>query len=182
MLMQARDAGYVHLDDPISKYWPNFSIKGRVPNSQGLTFREMATQLSGLPGGSPCQYIPACNITTEEGFQIISDSFISVHETDYLPHYSDLGFVVIGRGLEQPTGTTWEDWITENIINKLGLNNTGWEYAPDVIAKMPPPFMTSIPVGPHLAFVDMLWARPTGGMYSTSSDLVKFIEMFLSSC
>jgi len=169
------------LDDPVQKYWPGFSIKTNPPNARGVTFRQLATQLSGLPSADPCLYFPACNITTFQAFQRISEEFISVHPSDYLPHYSDLAFSVLGRALEKPAAMSWEDHLTERILQPLGLQSTGWEYTPEIIAQMPIPSLGLFKLPNEVAFIDMDWSRPTGGMHSSVNDLIKFVHMFLNS-
>jgi CubicO group peptidase (beta-lactamase class C family) len=53
MLMQLRDAGKLHLDDPIEKYLPEFKIKSRFPDARPATFRQVAAHYSGLPREAP---------------------------------------------------------------------------------------------------------------------------------
>ena len=53
MLMQLRDAGKLHLDDPIEKYLPEFKIKSRFPDARPATFRQVAAHYSGLPREPP---------------------------------------------------------------------------------------------------------------------------------
>src|SRR5262249_20806473 len=56
MLMQLRDAGKLHLDDPIEKYLPEFKIKSRFPDARPATFRQVAAHYSGLPREAPMLY------------------------------------------------------------------------------------------------------------------------------
>ena len=51
-LMQLRDQGKVHLDDPVRKYLPWFSIKDPFPDDRAITIRHLMTHLAGLPRGS----------------------------------------------------------------------------------------------------------------------------------
>jgi CubicO group peptidase (beta-lactamase class C family) len=53
MLMQLRDAGKLHLDDPIQKYLPEFQIKSRFPDARPATFRQVAAHYAGLPREAP---------------------------------------------------------------------------------------------------------------------------------
>src|SRR4026208_717051 len=46
MLMQLRDAGKLHVDDPIEKYLPEFKIKSRFPDERPPTFRQVVAHYS----------------------------------------------------------------------------------------------------------------------------------------
>ena|SRR5687767_6033732 len=52
MLMQLRDAGKLHLDDPIEKYLPEFKIKSRFPDARPATFRQVAALFGTAEGTS----------------------------------------------------------------------------------------------------------------------------------
>src|SRR4030095_10976407 len=56
MLMQLRDEGKLHLDDPIEKYLREFKIKSRFPDARPATFRQVAAHYSGLPRDTPLLY------------------------------------------------------------------------------------------------------------------------------
>jgi len=64
MLYQLYEKGIIEsLDDQISDYNSNFTIQNPFPGSPGITFREIAAQLSGMPREAPC--IVPCNETTD---------------------------------------------------------------------------------------------------------------------
>jgi CubicO group peptidase (beta-lactamase class C family) len=178
MLMMLKDQKGLNIDDPVSKYWPNFQPPSPFPPQDQITFRHLATQLSGLPMISPCNYLSnACNITTDQAFANMQQ-VEAILPTAYYPHYSDGAFAILGRALERIAGTSWENFLTENIINVHGMKNTGWDYPQQVIDKMPIPFMEEV-IPNFVAFDDMQWARPTGGMRTSVNDLVPFLQMFL---
>eukprot|EP01102_Stenamoeba_stenopodia_P013332 TRINITY_DN4312_c0_g1_i2.p1 TRINITY_DN4312_c0_g1~~TRINITY_DN4312_c0_g1_i2.p1 ORF type:complete len:508 (-),score=122.73 TRINITY_DN4312_c0_g1_i2:215-1738(-) len=177
MLLQLRDEGKLNLDDPVSKYWPTFNVTSPYRNNQGITFRELATQLSGLFSGSPCDYTTGCNITTDEAFELISPEEV-LFPTDYYPHYSDLAFAIIGRALEPLAGMSWEQFVQERLFNPLNMTNTGNVYTQQVKNEIAQSFIngTSIPL--FISCTDLEWARPTGNAYSTVRDLANFLMMF----
>lgn len=47
-LLSLRDQGALHLDDPITKYVPQIRFKNPFPTKKDITFRQLATHLSGL--------------------------------------------------------------------------------------------------------------------------------------
>jgi CubicO group peptidase (beta-lactamase class C family) len=54
LMMKARDAGLISLDEEVKKHIPNFEIKSPYKTSRGITFRQLATHLAGMPREAPC--------------------------------------------------------------------------------------------------------------------------------
>jgi len=132
--------------------------------------------------GSPCSYFDnGCNITTDEAFANYATNGSIVFPTDYYPHYSDGAFAILARALEGPAGITWEDFLDQMVFPILNMTNTGYSYSTEIIKEFAPPLYSSFIVPDSLAFIDMDWSRPTGGMYSSANDLLKFASLFLTA-
>ncbi len=43
--------------------------------------------------------------------------------------YSNMGFAMLGYIIKKVSGKTYEDYINQNILQPLGMNNTYWEYS-----------------------------------------------------
>jgi CubicO group peptidase (beta-lactamase class C family) len=56
MMMQLRDKGVLNLDDPVTKYIPNFRVKVPYNTKRPITLRELASHTSGLQREVPCPY------------------------------------------------------------------------------------------------------------------------------
>lgn len=179
LLLKLRDEGLLSLDDPVSKYWPNFNVTSPYSAwNQGITFRELATQLSGLFAGTPCNYVlEGCNITTAEAFDLISQEEV-IFPSDYYPHYSDLAFAIIGRAVEPLMNMTWEEAMQKFFYSPLNMTNTGNVFTSQIESEIAQSFLngTSLPL--FIGLLDLGWARPTGQTYSTANDLANFLKMF----
>jgi len=46
-LMQARDAGYLNLDDEVSKFEPRFWLNNPFRTNRNITFNQVAAHLAG---------------------------------------------------------------------------------------------------------------------------------------
>lgn len=55
-VLQQRDAGKVHLDDPVAKYLPWVGIQDVHPDDEPITVRGLLTHSSGLPRESDYPY------------------------------------------------------------------------------------------------------------------------------
>jgi CubicO group peptidase (beta-lactamase class C family) len=92
---QLRDDGIWSLDDPLTKYYPDFQpyIPSKV--KRGLTLRSLAGHTSGLPRENPC---PNCN--EENILKKLSNEYM-LWAPYAAPHYSNLGFSFLGRAAEK---------------------------------------------------------------------------------
>lgn len=90
-------------------------------------------------------------------------------------HYSDTGYVLLGRVLEEATGRAWESLVHERVLDRVGMPDT-W-----VLHRTAPASGRDREIAPtHLGRVDVSrhrsltldWAG--GGLASTPGDLVAF--------
>ncbi|XP_078342355.1 putative beta-lactamase-like 1 [Oculina patagonica] len=160
------------IDDPLSKYAPDFAIKNPYTN-ENITLREIASQMSGLPREAPCLY--TCNTTSAEQLALLKDRTLILPPW-VEPSYSNLGYGLLGRLLtENLLKQTFESWTHENILKPLGMVNTGFEITDEVQKNMAFPYL---PKGKRMEFMNIGWMAPAGQMYSTIEDLAKLGMMF----
>ena len=163
----------VSIDDPLSKYAPNFFIHNPFTN-ENITLREIASQMSGLPREAPCIY-QCSNTTSREQLALLRNRTLVLPPWTE-PSYSNLGYALLGRLLtENLLNETFENWTKENIFKPLGMANTGFEITEEVEKNMAFPYL---PNGQRMKFVNLGWINPAGAMYSTIEDLAKLGMMF----
>lgn len=161
------------LDDPLSKYIPDFSIKNPF-TTDNITLREIASQMSGLPREAPCIYHCEGTNSTEQLKLLRNRSLILPSWT--MPSYSNLGYALLGRLLtERVLNTTFETWIHDAILGALEMKNTGFEITPEIERNMAFPYEDK---KQRMPFMNIGWANPAGGMYSTINDLTKLGILF----
>ena len=161
------------LDDPLSKYAPEFVIRNPYTN-ENITLREIASQMSGLPREAPCMF-SCSNTTSAEQLALLKNRTLVLPPWK-TPSYSNLGYALLGRLLtENLLNQTFESWTIDNIIKPLGMVNTGFEITDEVQKNMAFPYL---PGGKRMPFMNIGWVAPTGQMYSTVDDLAKFGMMF----
>ncbi|XP_076863810.1 putative beta-lactamase-like 1 [Brachyhypopomus gauderio] len=189
------------LDDPLEKYVENFTIKnplGRSEDSQpryaadgpvfldggkvrtrssAVTLRRMASQLSGLP-----RRLRATNLLwkgkTQTAISLLQDDVL-VADPGTRCHYSNLAFSLLAHVLaEKVVGVNYQSWITDNILNHLGMEDTGFHFTPAVRAQMAVGVYTSGKVAP---LYDLGWYSPSGQMFSSAADLAKLAMALLGA-
>lgn len=117
-----RDQGLIDLDAPVQQYLPDFQLDD--PRAGDITIRQLLNQTSGLPGNMSAPLI----------FQEGEDEFKAVVaaasrlQLDRDPgssfQYADINYCLLGALIERVTGTTFEDYMQQNVFGPLGMENT----------------------------------------------------------
>lgn len=180
MLMQLRDAGKLHVDDPIEKYLPEFKIKSRFLDARPATFRQVAAHYSGLPREAPMLH--EYQVTNE--VPSVEDQLKSLRISEMLLpamtmySYSNLGYSIMGLAMSKVAKQPYEQYVAAQILEPLGMNLSGFE----LTAQMKQHFA----VGYRSAGSDGSYERaphstvePAAGMlYSNVSDMANFLSLF----
>lgn len=92
-------------------------------------------------------------------------------------HYSNVAFSLLARILaEQVAGLDFESWVSDNILQKLGMEDTGFNWRPSIQKQLAVGVYSS---GQPAPLYDLGWYRPAGQMYSTPADMAKLIMALL---
>lgn len=178
LIFKLFDSGVIDsVDDPLSKYAPNFDVKNPFTN-ENITLRQIASQMSGLPREAPCVY--HCTQTNSaEQLKLLRNRNL-VMEPWTTPSYSNLGYALLGRLLtENLLNKTFECWVKEEILDPLGMHNTGFEITSDDKKNMAISYLRNGQEKTSMATFSRLgWLAPAGEMYSTINDLTKLGMMF----
>jgi len=181
MLMQLRDSGKLSLDDPVEKHSPAFRPKSRFAESRPITFRQIASHTSGLPGGLDKVFFPPFDPPSDE--EILDG--ISRIET-VLPvmtenRYSDLAISAMGHILGQIAGVPYREYVRQHILEPLGMQSTHFEVPPEAKNRAAVGYHQSgstverAPPSPSAKGLD-----PAGGLWSTVEDMSSFISLQFS--
>jgi CubicO group peptidase (beta-lactamase class C family) len=177
MLLKLRDAGLLTLEDSVMKRFPKFLLRSDPfgTNSQ-ITLRNLASQLSGLPRESPCGLslmpTPQCTETSDV-WSLITKAVDPIWPPATLPSYSNLGFTILGRGLEGVANVPYERWIETIILQPLKMTSSGFNITNQIAAQMPTiPGTGNIP---WQKITNLGWSNPAGQMFASVNDIAKFM-------
>lgn len=135
-MYQMRDEGLIRsIDSDVASYNTQFSIKSNFRTNRSITFKQLASHMSGLPRESPCAGIfdTGCAATYEEIYQRLAESELML-PPGLQPSYSNLGFALLGRSLEVVEDTTWENQMRARVLDPLGMAHSGTSITDDVKA------------------------------------------------
>jgi CubicO group peptidase (beta-lactamase class C family) len=178
MLMQLRDAGQLQLDDPLARYVPEFHLASHLPDPRPATFRQVAAHVAGLPREAPLDYwrtleFPAVAsvLASLPRAEMVFPSYTEIK-------YSNFGYTMLGLALERIAGQPYVRYVTERILQPLGMASSGFEVPerlrPHLAAGYAPAGDGDPPVAPHPHLAGMV---PVGGLYSTVEDIARFIAL-----
>ncbi|KAM9685142.1 putative beta-lactamase-like 1 [Trichechus inunguis] len=199
MLYRLWEEGIVaSLDDPLERYASTFTINnplgmasaskqqtlmdkleevGPAPRPSLVTLRRMASQLSGLP-----RRLRSTSLlwrgSTQEALSLLKDDVL-VADPGTRCHYSTLAFSLLAHVLAAHTAQgDYQRWVSENLLEPLGMADTGFDLTPSVRVRLAAGFYSS---GRQAPLYDLGWYRPSGQMYSTLADLAKLAMVLLGS-
>jgi Beta-lactamase class C and other penicillin binding proteins len=127
-ILKLRDEGKLSLADPVSKYLPEINQAGQLTkDAPAITILNLLTMSAGFPEDNPWGDRQLAD-TDEELLTTIRNglSLSNVPGVNY--EYSNLGFAMLGKIISNVSGTPYQDYITQNILKPLGMNDTQWEY------------------------------------------------------
>ena len=177
-LMILYDEGKIVLDDPVSKYVPEFSggEKDRV------TVRMLLEHRSGLPAGRDLWRIAHTPAEAREA--VIQTPLVCEPGRCY--EYSDLGADMLGFVVEAAAGEPLDQFLHERVFQPLGMNDTFFRPADSLKSRVAPTEVAPPRGYPLQGEVHDENAFALGGvaghagLFSTAADLSVFAQMMLN--
>lgn len=124
-VMMLEEQGKLNINNPISKFIPDY------PNGKNITIHHLLTHTSGIKDFTKMKSIMSIAKKDQTPKELVD--FFKDEPVDFKPgeqfSYNNSGYVVLGYIIEIVSGKTYEDFIEQNIFEKLGMNNS--RYASD---------------------------------------------------
>lgn len=203
-ILHQQKVGNLSLDDPVSYYIEELKSPEYSLPWKDITLRALASQLSGIPrefaqsdlinmpeertaalGLPPTskENLPTCDEYNDykpcNATDLLSTlkGFSPLFAPNQKSTYSNVNFDLLGLVLENVTGVPYEQYITKNILEPLNMTySTLTTPSTDEHAVLP-----LLPNGGRNYWdVNEGVQNPTGGIYSSSSDMSKFLRYVLS--
>lgn len=125
-VMMLADRGDIDVEAPLSRWLHDFTGDGR----DQITVRHLLTHRSGLPQWLPLYYDARDPDTAYARIRTVPLTWPVGEER----HYSDLGFMLLGRLVEEVSGRPLDIFLTEELYAPLGLAETTFRPAPPTAA------------------------------------------------
>lgn len=175
------EEGKVSLDDPVSKYIPEFAdakLDGKTLD-EPITIRECLTHTAGL-GGS--QRVVESLETTGKQLAERPLRYEPGTKWEYSP-----GLNVVGRVIEVVSGKPYGEFLQERIFDPLKMNNTTFKPNEKQQMRVATLYAKEKESGKLTEAESWIgnfdsdpYPNPSAGLYSTARDLSKFYKMMLN--
>jgi CubicO group peptidase (beta-lactamase class C family) len=171
-IMQLADQGRINIDEPLTMYLPEFSIKTRFLGESRITPRNLMTHHSGLPANLYKGIFSSNPGPFTKVIKEIKDEYLA-YPPDFVYSYSNLGMTLLGGVIERVSGKDYASYMDESILSPIGMDNSSFSTKTGmVVAKgYKDRDMTN-----ELGIRDL----PATGLLSSAVDLGRFMQMVLT--
>ncbi|TVP98299.1 MAG: hypothetical protein EA359_18495 [Balneolaceae bacterium] len=115
-IMKLADEGKLSIDDPVSKYIPEFN----TTDKREITIRHFLLHTSGLPAFRI--YVDVMRTRDELLNAVRNEPLINKPGEQYV--YSDLGYILLGEIIEVVSGKRLDRYVREELFGPLGMRAT----------------------------------------------------------
>ena len=170
LILQMVEQGKIKLDGKLSDYLPDY----RKDTGERITTHQLLNHTSGIP-----------SYTSQPGFFAdVSRNPYSVpdfvkkyasRDLEFEPgakfSYNNSGYFLLGAIIEQIAGKPYEQVLKENVLDPLGMKNTGYDHHDRIIPKRAAGYRKAPKGYENAPYLDMSIPYAAGSMYSTVDDL-----------
>jgi CubicO group peptidase (beta-lactamase class C family) len=201
-ILMLMEEGKVRLNDPVSKFIPEFKgMKVAVaqqgtplqfytmPATREITVQDLLTHVSGLASGGPASAAELPRIAKKPN-ETLADYIPRLGTTplDFQPgsqwHYSPgAGFDTLGRIVEVASGQTFDQFLRQRIFDPLGMKDTFFHPAEDRWPRVATSYHRGgealQKVETQNRLVSTTYFSGAGGLMASAEDYAQFGEMLL---
>ncbi len=128
-VLKLRDAGRLALDDRLEKYLPEFrAVPPLTADAPAITLRHLLTMTAGFPQDDPWGdrqlALPPAGLRA-----LVRGGLAASNPAGTGYEYSNLGYALLGHVITAVAGEPYQRYITREILQPLGMRDTGWEFA-----------------------------------------------------
>lgn len=175
-ILRLREAGLISLNDPLTRFIPDF------PRGDEVSIYQLLTHTSGIRSfTNHPQFLDRVSVGIESGALVDS---IKAYGFDFEPGtaqvYNNSGYFLLGHIVENVSGMTFQDYLKTTFFEPLGMNETGIHHTTIQLEHEAMGHSFENDDFGRAIDWDMSWAGGAGAMYSTVGDLFKWNEAVFS--
>lgn len=127
-ILKLRDEGKLSLHDPVAKYIPEMNKAGQLTRDAApITVQNLLTMSAGFPEDNPWGD-RQLDATDQELLDMVSQGLSFSNVPGVAFEYSNLGFALLGRIITTVSGVPYQQYITTNIMEPIGMRDSRWEF------------------------------------------------------
>ncbi|MBA3694518.1 MAG: serine hydrolase [Acidobacteria bacterium] len=170
LILQLVEQGKIKLDGNVSDYLPDY----RKDVGDRVTIHHLLTHTSGIPSYTNQ---PRFFEDVSRNPFVVAD-FVKKYTSGDLEFepgskfsYNNSGYFLLGAIIEKVTGKPYEQVLKENILDPLGMKNTGYDHFDAVLSKRASGYNKTPKGYINAPYLDMSIPYAAGSLYSTVEDL-----------
>jgi len=173
-IMQLVEQGKVDLDAPVSRYIPDFHPHN--PWERPITLRQLMSHRAGLVREPPVgNYFDSTSPPLARTIASLNQTTL-VYPPETHTKYSNAAIATVGYVLERVSGTPFPQALSKSVLVPLGMAASGFEPTPAVAHDLAPAEMWTLDGRTFNAPKFQLGIAPAGSMYTTVTDLGRFLS------
>lgn len=177
ILGQLVDEGKISWDDPVIKHIPEFRLFDRELTAR-VTIRDLASHRVGLFRHDALWILSKISRKDVIGRLQYLEPTSKLREKF---EYSNLLYSIAGIVIERVTGQTWEEAVCARVFTPLGMESSTTDIGEvQKSSDFSVPFAEIDGIATALPFRSLETVNPGGGINSTVTDMVKWIQLQLA--
>ena len=173
-IMQLVEQGKLDLDAPVSRYLPDFHPHN--PFEKPITLRQLMSHRSGLVREPPVgSYFDSTSPPLAATIASLNRTTL-VYQPETHTKYSNAAIATVGYVLERVSGAPFAQALSKAVLEPLGMTTSGFEATPALKRDLAPAAMWTLDGRMFAAPTFQLGISPAGSMYTTVTDLGRFLS------
>jgi D-alanyl-D-alanine carboxypeptidase len=175
-ILQLAESGKLRIDDPVAAHLP--WLEGS--DIAGRTLRELMSHGSGMTrdGHDSNHWQLVQPFLDHDGLRRVALDDAAVIDANERFKYSNISYSLLGEVVAAVSGIPYNDYVSRNVVDRLGLTNTAPELLPERAADYALGY-SSLGYADHripIDHVDTAAMSAATGFSSTAADLVRFMS------
>ena len=173
MILKLVEAGEVSLDGKITDYLPDYPAE----IGDQVTIHHLLSHTSGIPsytGIRDFMQEHSRDPYTPEELVAVFASLDLEFEPGSDWRYNNSGYFLLGRIIEEVTGTPYDQVLYEMVLEPLGLDDTGYDHFSDILPGRAAGYSQTFHGYENADYLDSSLPYAAGSMYSTVRDLFEW--------
>ena len=177
-IMQLVERGELNLDAPITDYLPDFRPKN--PYGNPITLRELMSHRSGLVREPALgHYFDPTQPSVAATVQSLNPSTL-IYAPGTHTKYSNAGITVAGYVLERRKDKPYAKYLKRAVLEPMGLHDSAFEPEPLLTRNLAKAYMWTYDGRAFEAPTFQLGIGPAGGLYTSVTDLGRFLSILFA--
>lgn len=169
-ILMLEQAGKLKVEDPVLKYIPDY------PNGEKITIHHLLTHTSGIKDFTKMKALS--DIAQKEMTPKMMVDFFKNEPADFAPgekfEYNNSGYVLLGYLIEIISGLRYEDFIKNQIFDKVGMSRSYYASDRKVINQRAYGYHKKESGYVNKTMISFSVPFSSGSLMSTASDMLKW--------